>query len=167
MSNNRSIWRTHGVRVVGSPMQRVTGTEEKGVSDATVLTFPRTGAKELSGGAVHLEPGVTTGPQHYGNVETVAVVTRGKLRVRWGEELEFGADADTGDFVFLPPFVPHQQINLSDDEPVEFAIFHSGQESEQVGLDIKPAETFQMMNWEDPNHPMIGRAVLHGIRMDR
>jgi uncharacterized RmlC-like cupin family protein len=36
--------------------------------------------------------------------------------MRWGNQLEFTAEAGPGDFIFVPPFVPHQEINASSDE---------------------------------------------------
>ena len=36
--------------------------------------------------------------------------------MRWGERLEFVADAGPGDFIFVPPYVPHQEINALTDE---------------------------------------------------
>ena len=40
-------------------------------------------------------------------------------RMRWGEQLEFVAEAGPGDFIYVPPFVPHQEINASADETLE------------------------------------------------
>lgn len=167
MTNRRSIWRTHGVRVISTPMQRVTASDVKGVSDASTITFGRTGAKALSGGAVHLEPGIKTTPHHHGDCETVIVIMLGSARIRWGEELEYAADAERGDLVFVPPFVPHQEINLSDDEPLEFATIHTGTDEIQVNLDIVPAAEVEMVTWDDPNHPTLRRAAMRGIMLGR
>jgi hypothetical protein len=38
--------------------------------------------------------------------------------MRWGEQLEFTAEAGPGDFIFVPSFVPHQEINASPDNPL-------------------------------------------------
>ena len=38
--------------------------------------------------------------------------------MRWGERLEFVAEAGPGDFIYVPPYVPHQEINASADEPL-------------------------------------------------
>ncbi len=35
--------------------------------------------------------------------------------MRWGEKLEFVAEAGPGDFIFVPPWVPHQEINAGEE----------------------------------------------------
>ena len=42
-------------------------------------------------------------------------VVKGRARMRWGEALEFTAEAGPGDFIYVPPYVPHQEINASAD----------------------------------------------------
>ena len=36
--------------------------------------------------------------------------------MRWGERLEFVAEAGPGDFIYVPPYVPHQEINARAEE---------------------------------------------------
>lgn len=167
MPNYRSIWRTHGVRVVGSPMDRVTQSEVHGVSNARAVNFARTGAKAISGGAVHLDPGVTTSPHHHGEVETVIVVMKGRVRVRWGESLQYAADGGLGDFIFVPPYVPHQEINLSDKEALEYVAISTGQEDVRVDLEIEPAEETEQVRFDDPNHPAVQAGILRGVVFGR
>ena len=38
--------------------------------------------------------------------------------MRWGERLEYVAEAGPGDFIFVPPYVPHQEINALLDAPL-------------------------------------------------
>ena len=60
--------------------------------------------------------------------------------MRWGERLEFVAEAEPGDFIFVPPYVPHQEINAGTAEPLECVLVRSDQEAVVVNLDIEPAE---------------------------
>jgi uncharacterized RmlC-like cupin family protein len=60
-----------------------------------------------------------TGAHHHGHLESVIYVLKGKARMRWGEKLEFTAEAGPGDFIFVPPYVPHQEINALEDEKLE------------------------------------------------
>jgi uncharacterized RmlC-like cupin family protein len=46
----------------------------------------------------------------------VIYVVRGKARMRWGERLEFVAEAEPGDLIYVPPYVRHQEINASPEE---------------------------------------------------
>ncbi len=72
--------------------------------------------------------------------------------MRWGEHLELGAEADPGDFIFVPPFVPHQEINARREEPLECVVVRSGQEAIVINLDIEPIETPEEVKWVDDMH---------------
>jgi uncharacterized RmlC-like cupin family protein len=54
--------------------------------------------------------------------------------------LEFVEEAGPGDFIYVPPFVPHQEINARRDEPVEAVVVRSGQEPIVINLDIESPE---------------------------
>jgi uncharacterized RmlC-like cupin family protein len=73
--------------------------------------------------------------------------------MRWGERLEFTAEAGPGDFIYVPPFVPHQEINASRDERLECVVVRSDQETVVVNLDIAPVEPPEEVRWVDPTHP--------------
>ena len=80
-------------------------------------------------------------------------VVRGRARMRWGEQLEFVAEAGPGDFIYVPPFVPHQEINASPDQTLECVLVRSDGEAVAVNLDIEPAEPPEAVRWIDPTHP--------------
>jgi uncharacterized RmlC-like cupin family protein len=73
--------------------------------------------------------------------------------MRWGEHLEFTAEAGPGDFIYVPPFVPHQEINADPGAPLDCVLMRSGQEPVVVNLDITPAEAPEAVYWVDPLHP--------------
>lgn len=72
--------------------------------------------------------------------------------MRWGENLEFTAEAGPGDFIYVPPFVPHQEINASDTEPLSCVLVRSDNDAVVVNLDIEPAERPEGVAWIDPIH---------------
>jgi uncharacterized RmlC-like cupin family protein len=82
----------------------------------------------------------------------VIYVVRGKARMRWDEHLEFTAEASPGDFIYIPPYVPHQEINSSRDEVLECVLVRSDNEAVVVNLDIEPAEKPENVPWIDPIH---------------
>lgn len=94
-----------------------------------------------------------TGAHHHGELESVIYVVSGRARMRWGEQLEFVAEAGPGDFIYVPPFVPHQEINASTDEPLACVIVRSDQEPIVVNLAIEPVEKPETIFWVDPIHP--------------
>jgi len=66
--------------------------------------------------------------------------------------LEFFAEAGPGDFIFVPPYVPHQEINAGADQPLVCVLVRSGQEPIVVNLDIPAAEPPDEVLWVDPLH---------------
>jgi len=69
-----------------------------------------------------------------------------------GRAVEFTAEAGPGDFIFVPPYVPHQEINASTDEPLECVLVRSDNEAVVVNLDIEPVEKPEQVPWIDPIH---------------
>jgi uncharacterized RmlC-like cupin family protein len=112
----------------------------------------RVGAQKLWAGTVKIEPNAKTGPHHHGPLESVIYVVRGRARMRWGERLEFVAEAGPGDFIYVPPYVPHQEINASTAEPLECMMVRSDNEAVVVNLTIEPAEKPESVAWVDPIH---------------
>jgi uncharacterized RmlC-like cupin family protein len=84
----------------------------------------------------------------------VIYVVAGRARMRWGDRLEFTAEAGPGDFIFVPPYVPHQEINASTDEPLSCVLVRSGQEPVVVNLDLPNVEPNpEQVHWVDNIHP--------------
>jgi uncharacterized RmlC-like cupin family protein len=61
-------------------------------------------------------------------------------------------EAGPGDFIYVPPYVPHQELNARRDEPVEAVVVRSGQEPIVVNLDIESSEPAPIHNERDPFH---------------
>ena len=83
-------------------------------------------------------------------------VVKGRARMRWGERLEYTAEAGPGDFIFVPPYVPHQEINASSDDTLECVVVRSDNEAVVVNLDIEAAERPEHVPWVDPIHKAPG-----------
>jgi uncharacterized RmlC-like cupin family protein len=120
---------------------------------ATAINYARAGAEKLWAGSVTIHPNAKTGAHHHGEQESVIYVNKGRARMRWGERLEFTAEAGPGDFIYVSPFAPHQEINASANEPLECVIVRSGQEPIVVNLDIPTAEPPEEVRWVDASHP--------------
>src|SRR5437660_7300332 len=145
-------WKLDGVRVVKGTDLDINTAQTPGMNRAAAITYARTGAEKLWAGSVVIHPKAKTGAHHHGPVESVIYVVKGKARMRWGERLEFLAEAGPGDFIYVPPFVPHQEINAAD-EPLECVLLRSGQEPVVVNLDIAPVEPPEEVHWVDDVHP--------------
>lgn len=116
------------------------------------VTTARTGASKLWAGTVTIEPKARTGAHHHGNLESVIYVVSGIARLRWGESLEFIAEAQAGDFIYVPPYVPHQEINASDDAQLHCVLARSGQQGLVVNLDIDAVAAPEVIRWVDDLH---------------
>jgi len=140
MSETKTDWRDHGIRVVRSDQLDLNTPQTPGMSRAAAITHATAGANKLWAGTVTIEPNVKTGAHHHGELESVIYVVSGKARMRWGEELEFFAEAGPGDFIYVPPYVPHQEINANPEQPLSCVLVRSGQEPVVVNLTIPAAE---------------------------
>ena len=146
-------WRLDGVRVVRAGELDSNTPQTPGMSRAAAITTARGGAEKLWAGTVVIEPDAKTGAHHHGPVESVIYVVSGKARMRWGDRLEYVAEAGPGDFIYVPPYVPHQEINANDDMPLSCVIVRSGQEPVVVNLDIPVVEKPEEVHWVDNIHP--------------
>ena len=149
----RAHWRAHGVKVIPGSQLDLNTPQTPSMTRAAAITYARTGASKLWAGTFTVEPNAKTGAHHHGELESVIYVVRGRARMRWGEHLEFIAEAGPGDFIYIPPFVPHQEINASTDEELSCVVSRSGQEPIVVNLDIEPVEPPEEVYWVDPIHP--------------
>jgi uncharacterized RmlC-like cupin family protein len=145
-------WRTEGVRVIRSDRLDSNTPQTPGMLRAAAVNFNRVGSQKLWAGTVIILPNAKTGAHHHGALESVIYVVRGAARMRWGERLEFIAKAEPGDFIFVPPYVPHQEINALSDTPLECVLVRSDNESVVVNLQIDAAERFEEVYWTDPIH---------------
>jgi uncharacterized RmlC-like cupin family protein len=124
-----------------------------GMDWRAAVNFARLDAQKLWAGTVHIHANAKTGAHHHGPLESVIYVVKGRARMRWGERLEFTAEAGPGDFIYVPPFVPHQEINASPTETLECVLVRSDGQAVAVNLDIEPAEPPEDVAWIDPTHP--------------
>jgi uncharacterized RmlC-like cupin family protein len=144
-------WKSEGIRIVRAGELDTNTAQTPGMTRAAAITHARTGADKLWAGTVVVEPAARTAAHHHGEVETVLYIVKGRARFRWGDHLEFSEEAGPGDFIYVPPWVPHQEMNARADEPVEAVVVRSGQEPVVVNLDIAEASEFPV-----PFHPRPG-----------
>ncbi len=152
MGGTHIDWKLHGVKVIPGDQLDVNTAQTPGMNRAAAITLARTGAQKLWAGTVHIHPNAKTGAHHHGALESVIYVIKGRARMRWGEKLEFVAEAGPGDFIFVPPYVPHQEINASTSETLECVLVRSDNEAVAINLEIEPVEKPETVLWVDPVH---------------
>src|SRR5215218_7781487 len=149
----RPDWRLHGVRVVHADELDPNTPQTPGMNRAGAIDTARAGAEKLWAGTVVIHADAKTGAHHHGELESVIYVVSGRARMRWGERLEFLAEAGPGDFIYVPPYVPHQEINASPDSELSCVVVRSGQEPVVVNLDMPAVEENpEEIHWVDDIH---------------
>jgi uncharacterized RmlC-like cupin family protein len=145
-------WKHDGVRVIPGDQLDPNVPSTAGMDRKAAINFARVGAQKLWAGTVTIKPDAKTGAHHHGHLESIIYVVKGKARMRWGEHLQFTAEANPGDFIFIPPYVPHQEINASPDQVLECVLVRSDGQAVAINLDIEPVEKPETVLWIDPVH---------------
>lgn len=76
------------------------------------------GSKHLCMHLVIIPPGGKAVAHYHDGYETVIYIIEGKAETKYGENLEQSSINEAGDFLFIPPNLPHQPVNLSDTKQV-------------------------------------------------
>ena len=108
--------RVQGIRADSQVMTRQRLPCFIGISGQTV------GSTALSMHLVVIPPGARSTPHIHVGYETGIYVLEGRVRTRWGPALEHEVVSEAGDFLFVPPGVPHEAINLSATEPARAVV---------------------------------------------
>lgn len=152
-SSTEPDWKSHGIRIVRAGELDLNTPQTPGMTRAAAINYARAGASKLWAGTVTIHPNAKTGAHHHGELESVIYVVKGRARMRWGDHLEFVAEAGPGDFIYVPPYVPHQEINANAEQDLECVLVRSGQEPIVVNLDIPTVEPPEEVRWVDQGHP--------------
>jgi uncharacterized RmlC-like cupin family protein len=138
-------WGEFGVRIVRHDQLDASTPQTPGMHREAAVNRESAAAEKLWAGTVTIQPGAGTGPHHHGELESVIYVLRGRARMRWGDRLEFTSEAGPGDFIYVPPYVPHQEINASDDQELSCVVVRSDQEPIVVNLDLETAHNASLI----------------------
>jgi uncharacterized RmlC-like cupin family protein len=111
---------------IASPAEFDSGTAQIPGSERRAAIAPALGvASTIWGGLFEVNPGSRTGIHHHGEQETIAYVLCGVCEIRWGAKGEYAARAKAGDFIHVPAFLPHMEINPSKMEPFRWVVVRS------------------------------------------
>ena len=145
-------WKSEGVKVIKGDRLDTNTPQTAGMNRAAAINHATAGANKLWAGTVTIHADAKTGAHHHGALESIIYIISGQARMRWGEKLEFVCEAGPGDFIYVPPYVPHQEINAKSEEPLECILVRSDQEPVVVNLDIPVVEDPGETLWIDPIH---------------
>jgi uncharacterized RmlC-like cupin family protein len=109
-----------------SPAEFYQGTAQTPGSERRAAIAPALGIPSaIWGGLFEVAPGSRTGVHHHGEQETIAYVLSGVCEIRWGKRGESVAHAKAGDFIHVPAFLHHMEINPSKLEPFRWVVVRS------------------------------------------
>lgn len=105
-----------------------------GISGATV------GSSGLSMHIVVIPPGGVAAPHRHRGYETAIYVLEGRVETRYGPGLRESIVSTAGEFLFIPPDVPHQAFNLSDSEPARAIVARNDPAEQENVVPYDPGE---------------------------
>lgn len=126
---------------VRSPAEFSSGTRQTPGSLRMAAVASETGiAAAMWAGMFTVEPGAQTAIHHHGSQETVVYVIEGEALVRWGEGGKHETVARAGDFLHVPAWVVHREINPSLTQAFRWVVVRSSPEPVVINL---PADTWE------------------------
>ena len=139
--------RAQEVEVIGRPNGEdivtvrplVSSQSRQGVRQFVGISGANSGARGLSMNRVVIPPGGSAEPHRHVGSESAIYLLQGTVETRYGDRLERRVVNRAGDFLFIPPGVPHQPINLSTTEPaIAIVARNDPEEQEHVELLAPP-----------------------------
>ena len=104
-----------------------------GVSDET------SGARGISMSLVVIPPGGAAEPHYHRGFETAIYMLEGSVETRYGKGLRQRVTHRPGDFLFIPPGVPHQPVNRSEREPARAIVARNNPSTNEEVVFYDPA----------------------------
>ena len=140
-------WRHNGIRVVPRGAKSSDTPETLGMNRMVAISGSRTNSASLWAGTNLIKPNSATGPHHHGDLESIIYVVRGEAVMRWGDRLEWITKAGPGDFLQVPAWVPHQEINASATEDLHCVLVRSGKEEIVVNIEVDAVDEPQWVTF--------------------
>ncbi len=105
-----------GVVVIKTPPEILT---RQHLPNFVGISGETAGARGLSMNLVVIPPGGKAEPHFHKGYESAVYLLKGRVETRYGAGLRQSVITEAGDFLFIPPDVPHQPINLSETEAAQ------------------------------------------------
>ncbi len=110
------------------------------------VSIQHTPATKLWFGKVSNEPGYRSLPHHHGEAETGGFVLEGRGRIYFGERFEDYYDMEEGDWVFVPPFMPHIECNVNRGKPLHWLTCRT---PENIVVNLQDVPDEVLKDWLD------------------
>ena len=123
----------------------LTGQSE-GATRVSGVSIQHTPARKLWFGQVRNLAGYRSVPHHHGEAETGGFVLSGRARIYFGERFEDYIDMSEGDWVFVPPFMPHVECNLDRNHPLTWMTTRT---PENIVVNLPQVDDADLPDWAD------------------
>lgn len=140
-----AIWHKPLVQIIAGTLSGSTA-QTPGMTRLEAISGKTVGSEKLWMGETHVAPSTNSGDHHHGEAETAIYVVSGNPRFVFLEDgKEKVLQTSPGDYVFVPPFTPHREENVSSDTPAVVVIARTTQEGIVVNLpslwagDVEPS----------------------------
>jgi uncharacterized RmlC-like cupin family protein len=114
-----------------------------GMTRLAAVSGQRVGSEAIWMGETHVAPSTASDNHHHGESETAIYVVSGRPEFVFHDGTdEVRIKTGPGDYIFVPPFVPHREENPDPDDPAVVVISRSTQEAIVVNLpELDPLES--------------------------
>ena len=119
MSDSSTNWGEDGVRLFSQDQLDEGMLQSLSVQRVATLTHLPTGIPDTSGGVLVIPAGSACISHDPGPYESLYIVTRGRMCIRWGQHLEYSGTAGPGEGIRVPPWVRHSESNGSSGDILE------------------------------------------------
>ena len=130
------------------PLQQVTALRPgpeiattQGLPYFTGISADTAGARGLAMHLVVIPPGGAAKPHVHQGYETGIYVLQGQVETRYGPRLEQVVVSVAGDFLFIPPGVPHEARNLSQTEAARAVVARNDPDEREKTLPYELGQT--------------------------
>ncbi|MEU1344709.1 cupin domain-containing protein [Streptomyces sp. NPDC005827] len=130
--------------VTRAGLEDVNTADSGGAVRVSGVSAQHTPARRLWYGKVSNEPGYRSVTHHHGEAETGGYVLSGRARIYFGEKFEDYVDMAEGDWVFVPPFMPHVECNLSRTKPL---VWMTTRTPENIVVNLPDVADAELRDW--------------------
>ena len=118
--------------------------QSEGAARVSGVSIQHTPATKLWFGQVHNLAGYRSAPHHHGEAETGGFVLSGRARIYFGESFAEYYDFEEGDWVFVPPFMPHIECNVDRNNPLTWMTCRT---PENIVVNLPDVPDDQLRDW--------------------
>jgi uncharacterized RmlC-like cupin family protein len=120
--------------------------QTQGATRLSGVSPQHTPATRIWFGQVHNEPGYRSLPHHHGEAETGGYVLEGRGRIYFGEHFQQYIDMAEGDWVFVPPYMPHVECNLDRERPL---VWMTTRTPDNIVVNLPQVDDADLPDWVD------------------